>query len=181
MADHAPRRGAVDLGVPLMILAFVIMGGFLYWLNVRAAEERSLEVVEDTTAANNDPSRPTTIPAADIQLDATPYEGQVVRVAGLGVASRLGQQGFWLTLPNNNPFLVSLSEEASAAGAPPAAGDTVSVTGTVMAMNDSILNAWTQAGTIGEGDRLAAEFATHFIEATNVERGTGGTRPDTSR
>ena len=42
MADNTSRRGAADLGMLLMVLAFIVIGGFMYYLNVRAAEERAL-------------------------------------------------------------------------------------------------------------------------------------------
>ena len=174
MSDNASRHGAVDLGVPLMILAFVVIGWFLYWLNEEAAAERALGVIEDTTVTATDLSSATTISAADIQLDASPFEGQLIRLAGLDVASRLGAQGFWLTLPNRNPFLVSLSDEVVAEGVSVSSGQTVSVIGTVISMNDSIATSWTAAGTINEGERLAAAYATHFIEAARVEITGGG-------
>ena len=34
--------------------------------------------------------------------------------------------------------------------------------------SDSALNAWTAAGAIGDGDRLAAEFAIYYLESTEV-------------
>jgi hypothetical protein len=62
-----------------------------------------------------------------------------------------------------------------AEGVAVAAGNSVTVTGTVRSMNDSTLVAWTAAGSIQQGDRIVAEFATHFIEAVQVSvRGGGG-------
>ena len=55
---------------------------------------------------------------------------------------------------------------SSGAGGTP--GQVTTVTGIVLAINDSVLNAWSNAGTISEGDRLAAEFATHFMDAAQV-------------
>ena len=116
------------------------------------------------------------MPGEDLQTDPSPYEGMIVVVEGLTVASRLGTQGFWLELPNKNPFLVSMSEAVKAEGISVTPGQAVSVSGRIYAMGDSALNAWSAAGTIGEGDRLAAEFATHFLEAQQVQvsGGTGG-------
>ena len=47
MGDNANRRGAVDLAMPLMVLAFMVIGGFLYWLNGEAAEQNALSIVEE--------------------------------------------------------------------------------------------------------------------------------------
>ena len=30
MTDNASRRGAADLAMPLMVVAFLVMGGFMY-------------------------------------------------------------------------------------------------------------------------------------------------------
>lgn len=174
MADNASRRGAVDMGTILMVVAFAAFGGFLYWLSGQAAAERELALVEDTVPVE-EPSTVTTIAGEDIQMDATPFEGQEIRLADFEVQSTLGSQGFWLGMPNGNPFLVSMSAEVMAEGVAVAQGTVATVVGVVHVMNDSTLTAWTEAGTIGDGDRIVAEFATHYLEASDVDaRGGGG-------
>ncbi len=37
MTEKASRRGAVDLGVILMVVSFAVIAYFLYWLNGQAA------------------------------------------------------------------------------------------------------------------------------------------------
>lgn len=167
MADNASRRGAVDLGMVLMVVAFATIGGFLFWLSGRAAIERQqAAVVEDAEPTTNMSIR--TVTGAEIQMDATPFEGQEIRLAAFNVASTLGTQGFWLEMPNGNPFLVSMSPAVMAEGTAVAAGSHATVVGVVHPMNDSTLTAWTTAGTIAAGDRIVAEFATHYLEATDV-------------
>ena len=176
MVDNASPRGAADLGVPLMFLAFVVIGGFLYWLQGEASAERALRLVEDTTEVDTDDfGTATTVAAADLQTDPTPFEGQNIRIAGLAVATTLGTQGFWLELPNRNPFLVSMSEQVMAEGLSFTRGQPASVIGMLYAMNDSALSAWVEAGTINEGDRLAADFATHYLEARQILLGDAPT------
>ncbi len=178
MVDNASRRGAVDLALPLMLTAFVVIGGFMWWLKGQAAAELELRLVMDTvTVEDDDFGTATTVPGADLQTDPTPFEGQNIRVAGLTVASALGTQGFWLQLPNRNPFLVSMSEQVMAEGLDLSQGVPAIVIGVLYAVNDSVLTAWEGAGTITEGDKLAAEFATHFLEATEV---VVGNAPDAS-
>jgi hypothetical protein len=41
-------------------------------------------------------------------------------------------------------------------------------------MSDSVAASWFEAGRVGEGDQLAASFATHFIEALRIQTATGG-------
>ena len=69
MADNASRRGAVDMGTPLMILAFAVIGGFLYWLNGQAAAERALDIVEDTATGGALAAPPR--PASDLPVLGT--------------------------------------------------------------------------------------------------------------
>lgn len=167
MPDNASRRGAVDTGMALMILAFAVIGGFMFWLSGQADAERALRLVEE--APVEEPMTDSrTIDPAEMQMDATPFEGQEVRLEAINVASLLGTQGFWIEMPNGNPFLVSMSPAVMAAGTAAVPGRAATVTGTVHAMNDSTLTAWTTAATVAENDRIVAEFATHYIEATEV-------------
>jgi hypothetical protein len=160
--------------MPLMIVAFLAIAGFLYWLNVQAkADAAARAVEEDVPEETAAPMGGILVAGEDLQTDPSPFEGQVIRVEGLVVASGLGTQGFWMELPNKNPFLVSMSEAVKAEGISVSSGQTVSVAGTIYAMGDSVLNAWTSSGAIGEGDRLAAEFATHYLEASQVRVGGG--------
>ncbi len=178
MADHASRRGAANLGMPLMFASFIVIAGFLYWLNLQAKAENAADAAAETARTETDSyvGAATTISGQDIQLDPSPYEGQEVRLTGLAVASPLGTQGFWLELPNKNPFLVSMSEAVKAEGLMVTPGENAEVVGTIHSMSDSVLTAWTSSGAMAEGDRLAAEFATHFLEATRVRftAGQGG-------
>jgi hypothetical protein len=178
MVEKASRRGAVDMGVVLMVITFALFGYFLYWLQQQAAIERaSAAVVEETPdAVTDDPfASATSVMAGDLVTGAGAgaYVGQVVRVSATEVASALGRQGFWLDV-EQSPFLVSYSTELLADSVTVSPGSTVTVTGTVIAMNDSIAGSWLEAGRIGEGDQLAASFATHFIEAQRIQTGPGG-------
>jgi len=177
MAEKASRRGAVDMGVVLMVLSFAVIGYFMYWLQGQAASERAAaEVVEDTTASMDDPfADAPSVAATDLVTGAGAgqYVGQVVRVQTTTVASALGRQGFWLDVPQS-PFLVSYSQQMLLDSTTVAPGSNVNVTGTVLAMSDSVAAAWFEAGRIGEGDQLAASFATHFIEAERIQTARGG-------
>jgi len=178
MAEKASRRGAVDLGVILMVLSFAVIGYFLFWLNGQAAAERAATVVDDTTTeeTTDDPyAGATRVAAGDLVTGAGAgaFVGQLVRVEATQVASALGRQGFWLDVPQS-PFLVSYSAALLADSVTARTGSRVTVTGTVRAMTDSVAASWFQAGRIGEGDQLAASFSTHFIEAQRIQTAPGG-------
>mgnify|MGYP003330671921 CR=1 FL=1 len=179
MSDNASRRGAVDLGMPLMILAFLVIGGFMFWLNGQAAAEKQAQAdaAAALAAAEEERSAATveTVAIGDIEVDPGPYVGTKLRSEG-AVASMLGTQGFWLATPSGNPFLISWSEELLAEGASVAMGDTIAVEGVVTEMQPLTLVEWSTAQTISETDRIVAEFATHYIAADRVDimRGEGG-------
>jgi hypothetical protein len=178
MADNASRRGATDLGMPLMLFAALVIGGFFYWLSAQVRAERALEIVEDARETEDDPTA-TRVNGLELQDSASVFEGQRIIVTGLPVASLLGTQGFWMELPNRNPFLVSFSQALRADSVSVSMGERATVTGTVQTVNDSILNAWTESGSITENDRIVAEFATHFLEAERIRTtpGPGGGSP----
>ena len=67
MADNTSRRGAADLSMLLMIVAFIAIGLFMYYLNVRAAEERALTIVEESDTAD-EMEVATTVAATDLLL-----------------------------------------------------------------------------------------------------------------
>lgn len=180
MPKNGSRRGATNLGTPLMIVAFVVIGGFLYWLSAQAAAERAAQEVEEVPTEDTTSSGVQTVAVGDIEVDASPYEGQEIRIAGTNVASTLGEQGFWLETPSGNPFLVSMGPEVQASGVSVSSGSRVTVVGTIHAMSDSVLNAWVEGGSIAENDRIVAEFATHFVEATDVRTSGGGAAQDTT-
>lgn len=170
MTQKATRRGAVELGTVLMIAAFAVFAGFLYWLTGQAEAERALDIVEDTASAMVDEyADAIPVGAADIMLDASGYDGQLIRLEPQLVASAVGQQGFMLELPAG-PFLVSLSDELREAGLEIIPQESVvRVTGRVTEMTPEIAAGWQEAGRLSEGERLVAEFAVYFIAAEEVE------------
>jgi len=175
--------------MPLMVLSILVMLGFMYWLFLQgqkqAAEKEAVarQMRADSVEAERLAAlRGQTVSGEALQTDPSVFEGRLVTVEGLRFTGTLGTQGWWLELPNGNPFLVSLSPEVRAQGTTFSAGRTITVSGMILAMGDSALDAWSSAGSIGEGDRLAAEFSTHFLEASSVQvassvtpTGAGGT------
>jgi len=169
MADIGSRRGAANIGFPLMLLTFLLLGGFMYWLYVTAeptqpAVVEEVEEPEDTFAG-------TTVPAEELKTGAQMYEGQSVRLAGVEVSSTMGAQAFFVDLPASEslpatPFLIRALPDA---GPRAAMGSSVTVSGILMPMTDSIVTDWVGAGIISENDRLLVEFASHFIEADQVQ------------
>lgn len=160
MSDLGSRRGGVDkYSLPLMVVTFVLIAGFLYWLNLsaRPTEVAVVESGETETGV-------TTVTLDAFMMDPAQYDGQEIRITETRVASPLGSQAFWAG-PDDNPFLVKLAPGLVEQGVTVEPGTTVIVIGTVSMMSDSVLTSWSDAGAFqSEGDRIVAEFAERYVE-----------------
>lgn len=177
MPDNASRRGAVDLGMPLMILAFLVIVGFMYWLNVQAAADKASRVIEEETPEEEVSTDMGGVALGDVTAigtDPTTFEGEIIRGVGYSVVSLFGTAGFWVETAGGNPFLVAYSEGMRASGLTVAQGDVVDVTGELLAMQISFLDEWLAEGAINDNDKIIGEFATHFVAATEVTVSGGG-------
>jgi hypothetical protein len=171
MAHSASRRGVSGLAIPLMLLSFILLGGFLYWLRVTAEPTQPPMIEEgevDTSSAGATDVAPTALNAATGQ-----YVGQRVRLAGVEVASPVGAHAFFVNLTPQVPFLVKMDSSLVARGMAQPTGR-VTVVGAVHAMTDSIIDLWTREGAVTAGDRPVVEFATYFIEAESITPAAGG-------
>lgn len=167
-----PGRGLAWLW---MLLSLIMIAGFMTWL---AMESKPTEVTVQTNdeGTAGDAGVPV-IPLDTFSLHPEQYLGQQVRLRGVQAQSNLGKEAYWLDMPSKVPFLLKADSALVAGGFTMETGTRYDVQGRVLAMDDSVLSAWTTSGALqGEGDRMQAEFATTFIEASVVQpaRGQGG-------
>ena len=76
MSDLGSRKGGVEkFGLPMMVLTFVLIAGFLYWLNLTAqpTEVAVAESGESETGV-------TTVTLDAFMADAALYDGQEIRI-----------------------------------------------------------------------------------------------------
>ena len=174
MANFGSRRGFVDkLTLPLMILAFLVVIGFLYWLNV-TAEPTQVTIVEEEVRSSSGASA--ILNEADFLSAPDQYEGQLVEVTDARISSRLGPQAFWIG-PDDSPFLVKMGPELVGAGTEILIEQRVHLTGLVGMMSDSAHAAWDGQGAFpNAGDKIVAEFAigSPFLEISALEVVGGG-------
>ncbi|MXV96504.1 MAG: hypothetical protein F4Y07_11205 [Gemmatimonadetes bacterium] len=159
-----------------MILCFLAIGGFLYWLSVTAEPTEVVveEEPEEDVAVN-------VVAFADFSAGTSSYIGEEITLEGISVSSLLGPQGAWTSLENGTPYLLRFMESALADSVEIVSGGSISVTGSVVAMSDSILDAWEAVGGFPQaGDRMQAEFALDFIEVTSVSDAQGGSDDSSS-
>ncbi len=165
------RAGAAKAATSLMMLSFLVIGGFLYWLSITA--EPTEVVVEDEP---DEDVAVNVVAFADFSAGTSGYLGQEITLEAVEVSSLLGTRGAWTLLTNGTPYMLRLTDSALADSVEVVSGGTIDVTGMVVAMSDSILDAWDAAGDFPQsGDRMQAEFAIDFIEVTSVSEVRGGT------
>jgi hypothetical protein len=172
MLNLGSRRGAADkAALPLMIVAFLGIAGFLYWLNVTAVGTTSAVV---TAAEQNLFPDAIQISASSLENNPLQFEGAQLRIPDISVVSRVGDQAFWTQLPNDETFFVKLGPELTGDSVPVAvsSGETASVVvGVLHIMSDSVLDAWEADGAFENTatGRLEAEFADVFLELAHIE------------
>jgi len=169
MATFGSRRGFSDkLSLPLMLLAFLFVGGFLYWLSITAVPTEVVIVEEETV---RDSGASAILDVVDFLADPGQYDGQVVEVNRAQIVNRLGEQAFWMGTADA-PFLVKMSPALLETGPSILVEQVVTVVGEIHILTDSVLTAWDALGTFPtETDRFLAEFSlgSPFLEAVSVE------------
>ena len=167
MIRHDSRRGASNLGVPLMLLSFALMGGLLYWLAI-TAEPTEIVIVEEEP---EEIFTGTVLDAAVLETPAiTGYEGLEVRVADVTYAQAVGPAQFFVNLPQGSPFLIRMSDQMIADSVAQPSG-VVTITGMLYPMTDSVKTAWNEDGTVTAAEQPLVDFAAHYIEATEITTG----------
>jgi hypothetical protein len=151
----------------LMVGAFLMVGGFFFWLSIKATP------VEVVVIEGEDPveqSSAMVVPTDAFGMDPLAHAGMVVELSRLGVQNVLaGNKVFFVGVPGQGSgYLIRLLSEVVVIGGDLEFGATVSVTGTVYTMTDSVADAWVASGDLTESDRIQAIFALSFLEARAV-------------
>ena len=167
MVSFGSRRGEAGAGaMPLMVAAFLSAAGLLYWLSVNAAPV-GVEVVEGVPVVNEIAS--TRVPINVFGTDPMAQAGKLIELPGLVVLSHVGPEAFFVQVPNQpSPYLARILPAVVADGVVVEDGATVSLTGRVYTMSDSVADSWVAGGGITEGNRILATFAESFFEAEEV-------------
>lgn len=166
MALNGSRRGAASLAIPLMLLAFVLTGAFLFWLNA-TAEPTAPPVMDEESDDSADVTGATVLDPGQLAVGTDQYVGQRVRLEGVNVEGQVGPAAFFISTPQN-PFLVRMDSALIADGMTVDVGGSATVVGTVLARTDSVVVAWQEDGSISDNELPLVEFATHFILADQI-------------
>lgn len=151
------------LNTVAMILAFLAIGGFLYWLSI-VSEPTEIVVPEEEIAQ--------AVSLAAFAQNQMVYstDNALIRVDGVQVQGLLGSDGFLFAFPDSSVYLVRLDPSMMAMGGPIEVGSQGSVTGHVKILTDSIASAWAADSIFaGDEEREAATASGTFLLATEVD------------
>ncbi len=176
----AQSKKSGSLHVPLMVLAFLAMGGFLYWLSI-ASEPTQFVVAEENGQAQLEPA--TSVSLVAFGDGPEEYAGERVRIPNVRVVQLLGPHMFWFDLPveedETEPFLVRVNRNFVDEDMQILGEDVITVTGTVGMMSDSVITAWEGAGVFTEeGQRGEVEAVSVFLDADEVQIHTADVEPE---
>lgn len=130
------KRGS--FGTINMILAFLVIAGFMYWLNENTVETGVAVAEEEPTIDM--------VPVALFAQSPMMYSGTEIVLTGVEVVNNIGSQAFFFALPDGGTYLTRLAPALIVGGLVALPGDRGSLTGTVRMMTDSIFQAWTDEG-----------------------------------
>lgn len=183
MADLGRAPAGRPMTLLWMVLALVIVGGFLTWLGL-ASEPTSVVVMEVEDEEGNGVVEGTAVVERDVlAANVGAYLDQSVQVRGVAATGRLGPGIFWGELGDMErqvPILVRVDSE-QAGSMQVQQGVEYTIVGQVQRVSEALVGTWAAAGEFaGEGEQLQATFADYYIQAS-VVRPTRGARTEPAR
>lgn len=169
------------LNIPLMILAFLAMAGFLYWLNI-TSEPTQIAVAEENEL-DAMLAEATTLSPVALGEDIADYEGELIRVPNIAVTELLGGRAFWFEVATGEdeaqPIFVSFHSQFIDAEFQAMSGDVMTLIGNIRAMSDQVIEAMEGQGVFTEeGQRAQVEAMDYYVEAVHMEIHTAAAEPD---
>lgn len=171
MAERGAPAGGRSMTFLWMILALVVVGGFLTWLGV-SSEPTAIAVVEEEDGQGQVDAEGVLALERDTLADNTGrFLDQTVRVEGVESTGRLGDNLFWGelgTVERQVPILIRMDPEVGAR-AEVERGTPYTITGQVQRVTEELVDTWAAQGEFaGEGEQLQASFADFYIQASDV-------------
>lgn len=145
----------------LAFLSIVALMGYLYW----ATREVEVPMMEGGSATGGTPR------ATPAEFAAAPgrWSGRLVRLDSVLVAGRLGRAAFTVELPGRPRYPVVMERWLIEQGVQVTMQDRVTLVGSVYALNDSVLNVWTQRGIVDPARRADVAQDSTFFLADSLE------------
>ena len=129
-----PKVASHDRSLILMISAFIAVGSFLFWLNIKAADTE-LAVITDTTGESSEISSAPVVDVALFGSNPMAHSDGIIRINNLLVQSGVGSQAFFVEIPGQpGPYLVKLGPDVVADSVSVPSGSRASVIGNIYTM-----------------------------------------------
>jgi hypothetical protein len=184
MADLGRAPAGRPMALLWMVLALIVVGGFLTWLGM-ASEPTAVVVVENEDDDDDSANGVAAGTFRRVERDTLAenvgrFAGEQIQVGNVAATGNLGPGIFWGELGDEQtqiPILVRM-EPALAASVQVEDGVNYTITGVVQRVTEGLVNTWAEQGEFaGEGEQFQATFADYYIQASAV-RPTRGARPE---
>ncbi len=144
---------------PLNVARFL---AYLWW----ASRESEVRIVEEAALG-----RGAVVSAQLLAFAEAPgrFSGRVVRLDSVLVAERMGRAAFAIELPQRPTYPVVLERRLIEAGIQVTSQDRVNLTGSVYALNDSVIAGWATRGILDPAYRERVARDSTFLLADSVE------------
>jgi len=157
------KQSGGAFGAVSMIVAFIVMGLFLYWLSI-VSEPTEVAVADEGAATSP------MVTVGEFAMNPMAYMNTPVELEGIEVREVIGTQAFFFALPDGSPYLVKLPAPM---GAPPvqvAPGDRTRVSGLVAMISEGVLQEWDSTGVFTDpAHRTMVGSVASFLAAQSVE------------
>ena len=124
---------------PLMTVAVLLIAGFMYWLYWESSRIESAGIAPDTAEL------PRVSPEA-FAMDPGRFARKRVLLQPVQVVTKLGRASLALSLPGRPGYPAILDRPVLESELEIVGGDNLAIAGWVFALNDSILDVWSQRG-----------------------------------
>lgn len=151
-------RKLMSVTWPWAVAATVLVAGFMYWLYAESTTIESELVVADTAEAVPH------ISDADFVADPTQYSRGRILLSPVTVRERIGRAALTVDMAGVEGYPLILERPVMESGITVVPGDNLSVAGQVYALNDSLLDVYSQRGFFDPENRGKLEgHATFFL------------------
>jgi len=163
MTQRGSRRGAANLAPVLMLVSFLSMAGFFVWLQRSAESTQAVVMDEGADSVSVDAA---SVSVEQLQTSIGTYVGQLVRVDGAPVTSRLGNGAFLVGGGEESEAVIVVLDPALIANGElaPSAGS-VGIVGTVREKAATDVEEWIRSERVPESGRAELDAHSHWIDA----------------
>lgn len=147
---------------PLMTLAVLLIGGFMYWLYWESSRIEVATIGPDTVELPR-------VSPEEFASDPQRFARRRVLLRPVKVVTTLGRASLALELPGRPGYPAILDRPVLESDVQVIGGDNLAIAGWVFALNDSILGVWAQRGLYDPENRESLEGHNTFFLVDSLD------------